>query len=240
MKPVDTVCNGSKKLSTHWCSLKLAQFAGSPPCNHAVSTADFWEWWTLGNGWESISIELQSPAVSIRVLAGFWWVICPPERDLFDQWPHLIMCPLCPFIKVTTALRLIFILNLGYKLPAKTETIILRCNFANMLKLRFENEMNVQMNIFVGTSTTKFYLREHNGRCLHSITPSMPQLVKLFAKFLMQTGTAALQFCFLHLIRKQRHHKNTSFALSCVNFIETFLLQGSAQVLSWTRAPSFG
>ena len=102
MKPVDTVCNGSKKLSTHWCSLKLAQFAGSPPCNHAVSTADFWEWWTLGNGWESISIELQSPAVSIRALAGSWWVICP-ERDLFDQWPHLIMCPLFPFIKVTTA-----------------------------------------------------------------------------------------------------------------------------------------
>ena len=67
--------------------------------------------WALGNGWESISIELQSPAVSIRALAGLWWVI-RPERDLFDQWPHLIMCPLCPFIKVTTALRLIFILNL--------------------------------------------------------------------------------------------------------------------------------
>ena len=172
-------------------------------------------WAMAGNQFQLNYRVRQSPS---EALAGFWWVICP-ERDLFDQWPHLIMCPLCPFIKVTTTLRLIFILNLGYKLPAKTETIILRCNFANMLKLRFENEMNVQMNIFVGTSTTKFYLREHNGRCLHSITPSMPQLVKLFAKFLMQTGTAALQFCFLHLIRKQRHHKNTSFALSCVNFI---------------------
>ena len=122
-----------------------------------LRTAESGGHWTLGNGWESISIELQSPAVSIRALAGLWWVI-RPERDLFDQWPHLIMCPLCPFIKLTTALRLIFIFNLGYKLPAKTETIFLCCNFSSMLNLRFENEMNVQMNIFVGTSTTTKFL----------------------------------------------------------------------------------
>ena len=115
--------------------------------------------WALGNGWESISIELQSPAVSIRALAGLWWVICP-ERDLFDQWPHLIMCPLCPFIKLTTALRLIFILNLGgfIQVASKNRNYFLCCNFSSMLNLRFENEMNVQMNIFVGTSTTTKFL----------------------------------------------------------------------------------
>ena len=133
------------------------------------------------------------------------------------------MCPLFPFIKVTTANGVAsnIYIKPGLQVASKNRNYYFALQFCKhvKLKLRFENEMNVQMNIFVGTSTTKFYLREHNGRCLHSITPSMPQLVKLFAKFLMQTGTAALQFCFLHLIRKQRHHKNTSFALSCVNFI---------------------
>ena len=174
--------------------------------------------WALGDGWESISIELQSPAVSIRALAGLWWVICP-ERDLFDQWPHLIMCPLCPFIKLTTALRLIFILNLtSCQQKQKLFFCVVLC-FRACLTLGLQTKWMCKWIFLLEHPQQSFYLREHNGRCLHSITPSMPQLVKLFAKFLMQTGTAALQFCFLHLIRKQRHHKNTSFALSCVNFI---------------------
>ena len=55
-------------------------------------------WAMAGNQFQLNYRVRQSPS---EALAGFWWVICP-ERDLFDQWPHLIMCPLRPFIKVTT------------------------------------------------------------------------------------------------------------------------------------------
>ena len=54
----------------------------------------------------------------------------------------------------------------------------------------------------------------------------------------MQAGTAFLQSCFLHLISEQRHHKNTSFALNCLNFIQTFILEGRAKILSKTGAGS--
>ena len=218
---VDTVCNGSKKLSTHRCSLKLDQFAGSPPCNLAVSTADCWEWRTLGTGqWLGINFNWITESGSLHPSAG-WLVMGDMSRagPLWPMTPFDNVSSLCPFIKVTTALRLIFILNLtSCQQKQKLFFCVVLC-FRACLTLGLQTKWVCKWIFLLEHPLQSFYLREHNGRCLHSITPSMPQLVKLFAKFLMQTGTAALQFCFLHLIRKQRHHKNTSFALSCVNFI---------------------
>ena len=155
---VDTVCNGSKKLSTHRCSLKLDQFAGSPPCNLAVSTADCWEWRTLGTGrWLGINFNWITKSGSLHPSAG--WLVMGDTSRAGPLWP------MTPFNNVSSvsihqsyhgSASNIYIKP--YKLPAKTETIFCVAIFSSMLNLRFENEMNVQMNIFVGTSTTTKFL----------------------------------------------------------------------------------
>ena len=159
---VDTVCNGSKKLSTHRCSLKLDQFAGSPPCNLAVSTADFWEWWTLGTGqWLGINFNWITESGSLHPSAG--WLVMGDMSRAGPLWP------MTPFNNVSSvsihqtyhgSASNIYI-EPGWVYTScqqKQKLFWLCCNFSSMLNLRFENEMNVQMNIFVGTSTTTKFL----------------------------------------------------------------------------------